>query len=476
MKSIKQMQEEREYLVACLQDINERADGPLSEDDDAAYRAGVDAVKAIDADIVRHNELVELAKAPTAVRGAHELDLDPVGEPGSVRDASAIDNPWDLDVARRAGVSELAARARTAAERASGLSDRQRETLTRFVDTLASDEDSRGASDVLRHIVTTSSPEYMREWGSAFRSALAGGVPDTRYLEKVKRAMSLTDGSGGYAIPQQLDPTLILTSDGTTNPIREIARKVTATGDVWNGLSTTHATWSWDGEAGEVSDDATTFAQPSITVAKAQGFIPFSIEIQGDYPNFTEDLQRVLARGRDDLEAAAFVTGTGTNQPIGIVTALTGGSYEVSSNSTDTFAVGDVYDLEEELPAKYRRNAQWTADKAIYNDIRQFGTDDGHFLWERIGAGQPPLLLGYPAHEASEMDGVINAGSENYVLILGDWENYVIADRIGMTLELVPHLFATGNNRPSGQRGFYAWYRVGADSVNDGAFRMLNVT
>ena len=41
------------------------------------------------------------------------------------------------------------------------------------------------------------------------------------------------------------------------------------------------------------------------------------------------------------------------------------------------------------------------------------------------------------------------------------------------------HLFAATpaeqRNRPSGQRGWYAHYRVGADSVNDGAFRMLNV-
>jgi predicted phage gp36 major capsid-like protein len=44
-----------------------------------------------------------------------------------------------------------------------------------------------------------------------------------------------------------------------------------------------------------------------------------------------------------------------------------------------------------------------------------------------------------------------------------------------MNVELVPHLFATANNRPSGQRGFYAWWRVGADSVNDAAFRLMNV-
>jgi predicted phage gp36 major capsid-like protein len=45
-----------------------------------------------------------------------------------------------------------------------------------------------------------------------------------------------------------------------------------------------------------------------------------------------------------------------------------------------------------------------------------------------------------------------------------------------MTVEFIPHLLHTSNNRPSGQRGWYAHYRVGADSVNDAAFKLLNVT
>ena len=39
--------------------------------------------------------------------------------------------------------------------------------------------------------------------------------------------------------------------------------------------------------------------------------------------------------------------------------------------------------------------------------------------------------------------------------------------------ELVPHLFDVTNNRPTGQRGWFAWARVGADSIVDNAFRLL---
>lgn len=66
----------------------------------------------------------------------------------------------------------------------------------------------------------------------------------------------------------------------------------------------------------------------------------------------------------------------------------------------------------------------------------------------------------------------VTVGNDN-ILVFGEFQNYVVADRVGTTVEFIPHLFALGNNRPSGQRGWYAYARVGADSVNDGAFRVL---
>jgi predicted phage gp36 major capsid-like protein len=52
--------------------------------------------------------------------------------------------------------------------------------------------------------------------------------------------------------------------------------------------------------------------------------------------------------------------------------------------------------------------------------------------------------------------------------------NFVIVNRIGSTMELVPHLFGA-NYRPTGQRGALLWFRIGSDCVNINAFRMLNL-
>ncbi len=82
-------------------------------------------------------------------------------------------------------------------------------------------------------------------------------------------------------------------------------------------------------------------------------------------------------------------------------------------------------------------------------------------------------LRGIEYLEMEGMDGAIATG-DDYILCYGDFMNYVIADR-SSSVEFIPHLFSTGNSRPTGQRGLYAYFRPDADSVNDGAFRLLRV-
>ena len=58
----------------------------------------------------------------------------------------------------------------------------------------------------------------------------------------------------------------------------------------------------------------------------------------------------------------------------------------------------------------------------------------------------------------------------NPALVYGDFDGYVIADRIGLAVEFVPQLFSTGNGLPNGRRGWYAHWRVGGDVVSNSNF------
>lgn len=180
---------------------------------------------------------------------------------------------------------------------------------------------------------------------------------------------------------------------------------------------------------------------------------------------------------RDCLESAGFATGTGSSQPEGIITALVAASTPIqTSATTDVCAIADVYATQVKAPPRARSNATWVANLAVINLMRQFGTANNYhgFLTDLAG-GAPSQLLGRPLYESSDMDGAINAAADNYILVTGDFSKYVIVDRVGMSVELIPHLLGS-NRRPSGQRGLYAYWRVGAECVDPTQFGLLNVT
>ena len=60
------------------------------------------------------------------------------------------------------------------------------------------------------------------------------------------------------------------------------------------------------------------------------------------------------------------------------------------------------------------------------------------------------------------------------MLAFGDFASgYRITDRLGLTVELIAHLFGATNQRPTGQRGLFAYWRVGGGIVNQNAVRVL---
>jgi HK97 family phage major capsid protein len=128
-----------------------------------------------------------------------------------------------------------------------------------------------------------------------------------------------------------------------------------------------------------------------------------------------------------------------------------------------------VYVLQGSLGARFQANARWVANLNVLNALRQAETANGALKFPSLQAN-PQTLLGRPAHELSNMDSAIAAGKN--LIVYGDFNNYVITQRVGSSVELIPHLFGA-NRRPTGQRGVWLWACYGADSINDAAFRML---
>jgi HK97 family phage major capsid protein len=327
-----------------------------------------------------------------------------------------------------------------------------------------------------RLILTTGKPGYR----SAFVKYL-GGAPLTT---EETRAFSL--GSTGLPVPYTLDPTVLPVSNSVVNPLRAISSVEQIVGsNEWRGLTAGAITASRVAEATEATDNTPTLAQPTIATSKAHCFVPFSIESGQDWTGMDTALARLIADAKDDEEATAFASGNGTPpNPFGVLTGATG---TTAASTGLTITAANLYSLEAALAPRFRPRAQFVANRAMYNIIRALDTAGGAQLWLRLGelipnnpasdggTGNTGLrLLGYPVNELSTMSStVVNATK---IMLLGDFSYFKIIDRVGMTVELIPHLFGATNRYPVGQRGFYAYWRNGSKVIDAAAFRALTGT
>ena len=424
----------------------------------------------------RIGELQARQERVAALSGSKE-HVERATAPQTRRPASpTADNIYDLSTVRRSYDDpsmegrELRDRAMKAVESLRPKHpDVEREDAQANVERLIDSDSSDGR--LARYLLAVGSPTYKRAFGNALAGAQLTREEHVA-LEAAKhaeRALSLTGASGGFAVPFDLDPTILNTSNGAVNPIRQLARVIQITGDEWRGITSAGITATYEAEATETTDNAPTLAQPTISTEKAQAFVPFSIEIGQDWPALQSQMAELLQDAKDTLEAAKFINGTGTNEPFGLLVGVT--NTVNAAAGADAFTYANLTALQAALPPRYRPRAAWVGDLAILNRVRDFSTAGGGSVWEpSVQEDNPDRLLGKPAYEASEMPNDATTG--NKFLVYGDFSRYVIVDRVGLNVEVIPHLMGA-NRRPTGQRGLYAYWRNGAKVIDANAFRAL---
>jgi HK97 family phage major capsid protein len=432
------------------------------------------ALDEYDGFAAEHAAAVEYETRMEAVRSAagRQADTETAARSGSYLgrgpEVQRRTDPYEGPEMLRAGVipgRDMISRARAAVEQAPRhVDDAGREHLTRLLEC----DDSRQTPLIARHMLMTGSSEYHE----AFRAYVESR--GTYHPEALRAALSLTDANGGYLVPFTLDPTIILTNAGVVDPIRSISRVVQIATDSWNGVSSAGVTAEWTAEGAEAADASPTFVQPSITPKKADAWIFGSYEALAD-TGFATQLGPLLADAKARLEGAAFATGnTGATKPRGVVAAVAAVTASiVAAASTNAFVIGDVYSVSEAVPARYAAASRWIGNKKIYNKVRQFDTSGGGGFWTNLGMSVPNELLGQPRFECSTMESAVTTGGN--ILLVGDFEQYVVVDRVGMSVLYDPMVKSTGNGRPTGQAGWYAFWRVGADVTDANAFRLLQL-
>jgi len=299
---------------------------------------------------------------------------------------------------------------------------------------------------------------------------------------EIKSLRGTVPGDGGYAVPHEIDKAIArqLTE---VSPIRQIAQVVQVGTAGYRKLMALGGTASgWASE---------TAARPETGTPTFAEIVPPSGELyanpaasQAMLDDAAFDLEAWLASeigtefGR--AEGAAFVNGSGVNQPLGFLTSPDSPLLDATRpfgalqyiGSGNASGLGDTIELTlielvHTLKAGHRQGASWVMNAATLAQLRKLKTEDGAFLWQAgLAAGQPDRLLGYPVVEAEDMPDIAAGATP---IAFGNFKaGYLIAERSATTILRDPF-----TNKPFVH--FYATKRIGGQVLDSAAIKLLKI-
>jgi HK97 family phage major capsid protein len=464
--------------------------------DDAIGRADVEIRRARVAEVQRAAAVVGSGEAGAdPIATGRDVDGTPalVRQPGLSRVESAAEvvqrsgNPWrdpDSGPLSHETAQGFVSRAHTCIE---ALDSRFGHDGAELLSTLLTERRDAGGVSVRRSadevrdaaamVVSLSSPHYESAMRSVFRNPdlFRTGLGPMVWSDDereavhavmnnmiVRAAFAETSGAAGaFALPLQLSPEILFTNAGVASPHRNLARHELGTSNTWNGVTSAGATANWVAEGAAVTDTTPTIGQLVITSYKIMTWIFGSFEILDD-TELASQVPVLFDDARSRLEGSALAVGTGSAQPFGVVTRA---AADASAGAlTNTM----IYNLHQSLPPRFRNGGKvaWSANATIMNVCRQILKATGTVETIVDDSGDTPRMLGFPFYESSAM---LGGATGNRELLIGDWSGFVVVDRLPQVVVAEPLVMSQSTALPTGQRGWLAYSRIGADTVTQGA-------
>lgn len=284
------------------------------------------------------------------------------------------------------------------------------------------------------------------EYRDAFLNMIRGAQLTAEEARSLKAG---TAASGGYTVPKSFQAKLIDKLQ-QMNVMRQLATVMQTDSDTDIPVVVSHGTAAWTAEEGAFNESDDQFGLITIRAFKLTRIIKVSEELLQDSAFDLENyLATEFARSIGKAEEQAFVVGTGTGQPTGVMTTATLGKTTASATA---FTADEIIDLYYALPAPYRANAVWLMNDQTIKAVRKLKDSQGNYLWTQGFGGVPDSILGRPVY-ASEFVDQIATGKK--VMAFGDFSYYKIADRKQRVFQRLNELYSA-----TGQVGFRGYERV----------------
>ena len=318
-------------------------------------------------------------------------------------------------------------------------------------------------NEVAKRVLYTGKPAYRR----AFHKYLLGQMMTAEEGAAFEETRASLVTVSNTAVPFDLDTTMAIDTAGGLNPYREAFRVVKTTSNDWRPMVSSGMVAVYVAESTAGSEAAPSFTAPSRLLQKAHTVAKFSVEIQGDYPGLEAELAKEISDAKDVLESVQFTTGAGTTvYPDGIFTYWTANFLDTAT--TLVIVPKDLYAIEAWMGPRYRANSVWLGSPYFYSLVRSIDTAGGAGLWVdnlTLGGGMGNFensgrlgnLLGHPAYEVGGLPADMATTAK--VAGLFNRERFVVIDRVGLNVELIPNFLSASTGYPTGERMLYAWWR-----------------
>lgn len=296
--------------------------------------------------------------------------------------------------------------------------------------------------------VQPGTPEYRRssdDYNTAFRNYIVG--KETRTAASF--ANDVTADGGYLHTPIQFNAMLLKFLDNLVW-VRQRAKVLPVTTSDTLGtptLATDMASTSWSTEvAAQSADAAAQFGRRDLKPNLLAKLVVVSQKLLATAAISPEEIVADrLAYSLAIAEENAYLTGTGSAQPLGVYTASASGvptSQDVVCASSTAIAADDLIGCKYGLRAQYRARARWNFSRTAVQNISKLKDSQNRYLWQvGISPGQPDTLLGLEIDETEYAPATFTTGL--YVGGLFNWDFYWIADLVtGFEMQRLNELYA----------------------------------
>ena len=303
------------------------------------------------------------------------------------------------------------------------------------------------------------SPQDLPEVRSAYWKYLTVGSLSELDVEE-QRALSKASGAAGaFLVPTDFYDQIIRALR-FMGAMSTIATEITTdNGDtIQVPANSAHGTAQWTAESGAYTPSDETFAQINLNAFKATTNIQVSEELVQD-SRFPLDsfLATEFGERIGVLENTAYIKGSGTGQPQGLLSSNTASNITTVTAATGnatTFSYSALVTGVFSLPFQYRRNASFIVNDAAARNLYLMVDGQQRPLWSvNVAAAGPDTFLGYPIYTDPDVPA---PGANNISVLFGDWKRtYIIRRVTGFSVQRQNELYSA-----NGQVGFRAFERV----------------